>query len=58
MKKPNLIYSHWHWRWVRAWIDLACALVNVITLTFWIPTWDIRFSVWVAKSDLRRRVER
>jgi len=52
--------------WIMAWVDLACALISILTFTLWMPSWyfdvmayfvqkKIEKSIGVHKQDSRRR---
>lgn len=34
--------------WIRAWIEIVCSILSILTLTFYRPTWDISF---IAKTS-------
>lgn len=44
--------------WIRAWIEILCAFICIITLSFYRPWWDYKFMSWSTKKDLNRKMEK
>ncbi len=36
--------------WLISWIEIACALINIITFTAYRPWWDFKFMAWSSKK--------
>lgn len=43
--------------WIRHWIELAEAIIGIITLGFYRPWWSFNFTTYRAKAALRRRMK-
>ena len=41
--------------WVKAWLEVVCGVVNILTFTLWQPQWDFQFMVWISKREFLRR---
>lgn len=41
--------------WIRAWIEIACSIISILTLTFYRPWWDMSFINKTSKILVRMR---
>jgi len=43
--------------WFAAWIDIVCALINILTFTLYRPNWDMGFRASTSKIILKRKMQ-
>lgn len=46
--------KHWQYRILFAWVNLAQAIVGVLTFGIWYPNWLMPFARWYALYDIER----
>jgi len=43
--------------WISAWIELAEAVVKIVTFALCLPTWSFKYSAWTTKRDILRSMK-
>lgn len=51
-------YHHQFWNWVAGLLDIACGLVNTLTLAYYRPWWDMSFRCWVIRRNIKKGKEK
>jgi len=43
--------------WIRSFIEIACAIITIITFSLYRPAWDYRYLIWEAKRSIKHRMK-
>jgi len=43
--------------WLANWVDLICAIITIITFTFWVPRWYLQIRCYFAKKRFERKIQ-